>query len=82
MSTIRLPDCTFYEWMMDLNRTYPGLIVPTPPRETTNWWRDAMLLISANKDTLNTICLPLKSQFSTPESWRKWAYFFIQNTSH
>jgi len=83
MSIILLPDrVTFKQWMVDLIRTKPTLIVPIPTtQDSTDWRKWAMLLISMNKKMLGKICLPSKSQFPKDEDWRKWAYFFIQNTT-
>ncbi len=83
MSHIKLPiHGSFYEWFTDLSRSFPTLKVPCPSRNTNDWHRWAMLLISINKGKLGKVVLPLKGQFKDDESWRRWAYFFIQNTTN
>ncbi len=82
MASIRLPDTgTFYDWFIDLNLSKPNLIIPTPINADKDWWESAMLLIALNKNTLSNVCLPLRTTFKDYESWRTWAYFFIQNTT-
>jgi hypothetical protein len=79
---IQLPhNVTFHNWFMDLNRSMPSLVVPTPSPGSKDWRKWAMLLISVNKNTLSNVVLPLIEQFPDEESWRKWAQFFIQNTA-
>ncbi len=80
MSIIQVPiNNTFYQWFMALNQSRPDLIVPNPSRNTEDWRKWSMLLISINKDKLSNVVLPLNTQFPDNESWRKWAYFLIQN---
>lgn len=72
---------TFQEWLMDLNRSFPGLIVPTPlPNQ--DWWKLAMMLISFNGKALTHVVLPLKQAFPNTDDWKKWALMFIQSTTN
>ena len=80
MSIIQLPNhSTFYQWFMDLNRSRPDLIIPTPPQNDTDWKKWAMLLISINNSALSRVVLPIGDEYKSDDSWRKWAYFLIEN---
>jgi len=79
MKSIVLPTHeTFQEWFMDLNRSFPGLIVPTPLPDMT-WWHSAMQLISFNGKLLSHVVLPQKSSFPKENDWKRWAMMFIQS---
>lgn len=79
MTSIALPThISFKDWILDLNRTFPGLIVPIP-MENDSWWKSSMLLISINGSILSHVILPLKSAFPKEEDWKKWAFMFIQS---
>lgn len=83
MSQVKLPiHGSFYEWFTDLSRSYPTLKVPSATRNQKDWHRWAMMLISINRGILGHIVLPLKAQFTDEESWRRWAFFFIQDTAN
>lgn len=79
MSTINLPQhYTFREWFMDLNRSYPQLIVPTPlPNQ--DWTTSALLLLAINGSLIAHVVVPLKQVFPKENDWRKWAMMFIQS---
>lgn len=80
---IQIPThCTFHQWFIDLNRTIPNIVVPTPLPGDTNWWKYAMLLISNNQTNLPIIPLPTKLKFPYHRDWRKWAFSFIQSVSN
>jgi hypothetical protein len=72
---------TFQEWLIDLNRSFPGLIVPTPlPNQ--DWWKLAMMLIFLNGKLLSNVVLPMKQAFPKNDDWKKWALMFIQSTTN
>lgn len=80
---IQLPSHnTFYHWFMDLNRTMPGVVIPTPMPGDKDWRKSAMLFISINRSKLPLITLPTKLNFPNHEDWRKWAYSFIESVSN
>lgn len=82
MRSIILPtQQTFQEWLIDLNRSFPGLIVPTPlPNQ--NWWKSAMQLVAFNGKLLMNVVLPLRTAFPHNDDWKKWAMMFIQSTAN
>lgn len=82
MRSVILPtQQTFREWFMDLNRSFPDLIVPTPlPNE--DWWKSSMMLVSLNGKLLKNVVLPIKQAFPNDTDWKKWALMFIQSTTN
>lgn len=80
---IQIPEQTnFSDWMCDLIRSRRDLVAIIPPLHEKDWHTSAMLLISANKDKLSRVALPLKGEFPKDEDWRRWAYFLIQSLSN
>lgn len=82
MKSVILPtQQTFREWFMDLNRSFPDLIVPTPlPNQ--DWWESSMMLVSLNGKLLKNVVLPIKQAFPNDTDWKKWALMFIQSTTN
>lgn len=81
MRAIILPtQTTFNSWLLDLNKSFPELIVPTPLPHNT-WQETALMLVSLNGKILNNIVLPLKQAFPNEDDWHTWSMMFIQSTT-
>lgn len=82
MVSIALPThTTFKDWFLDLDRTFPGLIVPIP-MDKDSWRKSAMTLIAINGSIISNVVLPLKQSFPREDDWKKWAFMFIQSITN
>jgi len=67
---------SFTKWGKLLMASFPSEDIPVPVSEN-NWRTWASILI--NLKSFENAPVPLKVQYPTDKSWRKWAELFIQS---
>lgn len=70
---------TFYEWASQVKNSPSSFQFPvTNPDSDWRSWAESVVLLNPDHPGMP---LPIKNNYSTKESWRDWAAFFIASTN-